>query len=139
MGTYVSQHGRALGFDSDTKQLIRDGRNWDGLTAYTSASSAAIDGYPGVATLSSAATSFTLDPPAFAGAIKHLTTLTTSTLVRAVTRVSTALYIHSTDGSTMVKANFAGQGGSLTLIGLSTSLWGVLNRTSTDTTLTGTS
>lgn len=137
--SYVSLHGRAFGFDTETKQVVRDGRNWDGLTAYTSASSAAIDGYPGVATLSSAATSFTLDPPAFAGAIKTLTTLTTSTLVRAVTRVSTALYMHSTDGSTMVKANFAGQGGSLTLLALSTSLWAVINRTSTDTTLTGTS
>lgn len=136
---YVSLHGRAFGFDSETGKVIREGRDWGGITARTSGSSAAIDGYPGVTTLSSAATSFTLDPPAFAGVVKTLTTLTTSTLVRAVTRVSTALYIASTDGTTMVKANFAGQGGSLTLIGLSTSLWGVLNRTSTDTTLTGTS
>lgn len=136
---YVSLHGRAFGFDSDTKKIERDGRDWLGVTAYTSGSSAAIDGYPGVATMSSAATAFTLDPPAFVGAIKRLTTLTTSTLARTVTRVSTALYIQSTDGSTLVKATFASQGASLTLVGLSTSLWGVLSRTSTDTTMTGTS
>lgn len=136
---YVSLHGRAFGFDSDTKKVVRDGRDWEGVTAYTSASSAAIDGYPGIATMSSAATAFTLDPPAFAGAIKTLTTLTTSTLARTLTRVSTALYIQSTDGSTMVKASFASQGASLTLRALSTSLWGVISRTSTDTTMTGTS
>lgn len=136
---YVSLHGRAFGFDSDTKKIEREGRDWDGVTAYTSGSSAAIDGYPGIATMSSAATSFTLDPPAFVGALKTLTTLTTSTLVRAVTRVSTALYIQSTDGSTMVKASFASGGASLTLRALSTSLWAVVSRTSTDTTMTGTS
>lgn len=136
---FVSHHGRAYGHDSVTLKTIRNGRDWKGVTAYTSASSAAIDGYPGVATLSSAATAFTLDPPAFVGAIKRLTTLTTSTLARTVTRVSTALYIQSTDGTTMVKASFASQGASLTLVGLSTSLWGVLSRTSTDTTMTGTS
>ena len=136
---YVSLHGRAFGFDADTKKIERDGRDWDGITARTSASSAVIDGYPGVTTLSSAAVSYTLDPPQFAGAVKTLTTLTTSTLIRAITRVSTALYIQSTDGSTMVKANLASGGASLTLRAVSTALWAVISRTSTDTTLTGTS
>jgi len=136
---YISLHGRAFGFDSETKKIERDGRDWDGITARTSASSAAIDGYPGITTLSSAATAFTLDPPAFVGALKTLTTLTTSTLVRTVTRVSTALYIQSTDGTTMVKASLASQGASLTLRAVSTALWAVVSRTSTDTTLTGTS
>jgi hypothetical protein len=136
---YVSLHGRAFGFDSDSKKISRDGRDWEGVSAYSSGSSAVIDGHPGIVTLSSAAVSYTLDPPQFAGALKQITTLTTSTLVRAITRVSTALYIQSTDGTTMVKANLASQGASLTLRALSTSLWAVVSRVSTDTTLTGTS
>jgi hypothetical protein len=136
---YVSLHGRAFGFDSETGHTSFNGVNPNAVTAYTSATTAAIDGHPGVVTLSSAAVSYTLAAPVAAGIVKQLTTLTTSTLVRAITRVSTALYIQSTDGTTMVKASLASQGASLTLRALSTSLWAVVSRTSTDTTLTGTS
>ncbi len=93
----------------------------------------------GMTTLSSAAASYTIDGPPRAGVVKRISTLTSSTLVRAVIRSSTALYFQSTDGSTMVRINMASPGSCVELIGASTSLWLLVNRTSTDTTFTGTS
>jgi len=120
---------------SETQLQIRDETT---VTAYSTANGGAI-ATRGIATLSSASTDYTLANPPAAGIRKVITTLTTSTLVRTITRASTASYFQSTEGATMVKITMAQGGASVTLQSLSTAIWAVIGRTSTDTALSGTS
>ncbi len=127
----------ALSIGAAGSEVAVDVEGMTSITAMTTASTGDITSR-GITTLSSAAKDYTIGNPVV-GVRKTLTTVTTSTLARTVTRNSTAFYFQSTDGSTMVKASFASGGGVLELIGLSTALYGVIGRLSTDTVLSGTS
>lgn len=118
---YVSLHGRAFGFDSDTRSLIRDGiEGGFGDHAVSSASTAVNITPRGTTTMSSAVKDYTMTAP-ITGVQKQLTTLTTSTGIRTVTLASGTF--QSTAGSSWVKATFTGQGQQLSLQALSTALF----------------
>ncbi|HEX9721497.1 MAG TPA: hypothetical protein VGA59_17400, partial [Ramlibacter sp.] len=90
MGTYVSLHGRAFGFDSVTGALQRPGfdtlNDAEGVTAATTASNTK---FRGVTTLgSTAAKDYTMNAPAAAGLPATLTTISTSTAARTVSLAS---------------------------------------------------
>lgn len=125
--------GRQLGLDSDGGLVGRE--PLESLSTATSA----VASLRGTTLLSSAAGTYTLGPPPEVGIVKRIATTTTSTLVRSVTRVSTAFYFKSSEGTTMVTIAMAGQAASVTLQSISASAWQVMARTSTDTTLSGTS
>jgi hypothetical protein len=115
MGTYVSLHGRAIGYDSDTREFIYDGVT-DGATA---ASTAANISARGITTMgSSAAKAYTLTGP-IPGAYKTLTYITTSTGAHVVTLASGTFT--STSGSSFNTATFNAIGQTLSLQAISTS------------------
>jgi hypothetical protein len=114
----VSLHGRRTGLDKDDFLAAR-GYRYEleaGSTGTTIPNG-------GLTSLSSSSGTYSLQAPK-SGIEKILTTLTTSTLVRQVTLASGNF--QSTAGSSFITASFDGQGETLTLIGLSTALFGVV-------------
>lgn len=129
MGTYVSLHGRAFGFDSETGAIIRNGSEGglgdDTPSSATSASTATAITPRGVTSLaSSAAKGYVLTAP-ISGVRKVLTATTTSTAIRTITLASGTY--QTTAGSSFTAAAFNGQGQSLMLQALSTALFAVLS------------
>ena len=125
MGTYVSLHGRAFGFDSETGALQRPGfDSFDNQEGVTAASTAANLKWRGTTTLgSTAAKDYTLNAPV-AGVDKALTTISTSTAVRTVSLASGNF--QSTAGSSFTKLTFNGIGQGVFLQALSTALVAVM-------------
>lgn len=127
MGTYVSLHGRALGFDSESGALQRPGfgDSYDNDEGVTAATTAANLKWRGAATLgSSAAKDYTLNTP-IAGVTKNLAATTTSTAVRTVS-LATGNF-QSTAGSSFIKLTFNGIGQAIALQALSSALVAVLS------------
>lgn len=124
MGTYVSLHGRALGFDTDAGKIQRPGSpNYDDQEGVTVASTAANIKYRGHTLLSSTAAGvFTLNAPIAEaiGMIKRLTSLTTSTAAKTV-RLASGNF-QTTAGSTGSLLTFNGLGQNVVLQVLSTAL-----------------
>lgn len=126
---YISLHGRAFGFDSDTGAIIRNGVEGgsgdETVSAATAATTAAAISPRGITTLSSsAAKGYTLTAP-ITGVQKILTATTTSTAARTITLASGTFA--TTTSSTYSAAAFAGEGFSLVLTALSTSLFRVVS------------
>jgi hypothetical protein len=127
MGAFVSLHGRAYGFDSETGALIRNGVEGglgdQTIQAATSATTATALTPRGITTLSSsAAKGYSLTAP-IAGLTKVLTATTTSTAIRTITLASGTF--GTTAGSSFTAAAFDGEGETLTLTALSTALFRV--------------
>lgn len=126
MGAFVSLHGRAFGFDSETGNIVRNGVS-DGVTA---ASTAANISNRGTTTLgATAAKDYTLDPPTAAGKTKRL--VSTNGTTQTVT-ASGATFL-TTAGSTVNKVSMESTGAVLLLESLSTILWAVISKIGTTT------
>jgi len=122
---YVSQHGRAFGFDSQHGQIQRPAfsDNFDDEEALNAASTASNIKWRGLSTISTtAAKSFTLNAPPFPSlsVSKRLVATSTSTSVATVTLASGNFL--STAGSSFSKLTFNGIGQSVDLVALSTAL-----------------
>lgn len=130
MGTYVSLHGRAFGFDSQNGAIQRPAftpefNDDEGVTAATTASNAK---FRGTTTLgATAAKDYTMNAPSAAGLPARLTSLTTSTAARTMTLASGNF--QSTAGSSFTKLTFNGIGQAVQLVALSTALVGLLSNT----------
>ena len=129
MGTYVSLHGRAFGFDSLNGAIQRpafsDLNDDEGVVAATTASNSK---FRGTTTLGApAAKDYTLNAPNAAGLPLKLTTISTSTAVRTMTLASGNF--QSTTGSSFTKLTFNGIGQAVQLVALSTALVGLLSNT----------
>lgn len=123
MGTYISLHGRAFGFDAETGAIIRNGsEGGSGDQTVSAASTTSTIAARGITSISSSSASYTLAAP-IPGVRKDLVTTTASTLVRTVTLASGNLV--STAGSTGTIMSFTGVGQTISLQGLSTALYSV--------------
>lgn len=130
MGTYVSLHGRAFGFDTQHGTIQRpafaaDFEDEESITAPTTAANIK---WRGAATLTTtAARAHTLNAPPFAslGVLKRLVCNTTSTS-NATTVTLASGNFQSTAGSSFTKLSFAGLNQSCLLQALSTALVAVL-------------
>lgn len=125
---FISLHGRAFGFDSDTGAIIRNGAEGGaGDQSVTAASTAATIVARGLTTLgATAAKAYTMAAP-IAGVGKRLISTGAST-GQSVTLAGGATY-QTTAGSTFTAALFTARGQSLTLTALSTSVFGVFANT----------
>lgn len=121
---YVSLHGRAFGFDSETGAIIRNGtEGGSGETAVATVTSTATALTPrGMTSLTTtAAKDYTLSAP-IAGVRKTITTsVTTSTAVRTVTLAS-GTYL-TTAGTAKTIATFNDINQVLSLQGVSTAAY----------------
>lgn len=127
MGATVSLHGRALGFDSETLALIRNGVEGNyGDEAVSAAGSATIVPRGTTTFSSTVATTYVLDAP-IVGLLKTLVATGASTIARTVTLASGTY--QSTTGSTLTKVTLSAVGQSITLRGLSTAIWQVIANT----------
>src|SRR5690606_4042261 len=82
---FVSLHGRAFGFDSETGAIVRNGQEGESVTAASTTSNISARG---VTTINStAAATYTLDAP-IPGVIKVLQTSNASTAARVVNLAS---------------------------------------------------
>jgi hypothetical protein len=119
---FVSLHGRAFGFDTETGAIIRNGvEGGAGDQTVSAASTATTIAARGVTTLgATAAKDYTMSAP-IAGVDKKLyaTSGTTQTVTLA------AGTFRTTAGSSFNKATFDSAGEALLLTGLSTALYGV--------------
>lgn len=124
MGTYVSLHGRILGFDTDSGAIQRPGLDtFDNEEGVTAASTASNIKWRGTTTLgTTAAKDYTLNAPtpATIGMCKQLCTITTSTAIKTVSLASGNFL--TTLGTSTFKATFTFQNQALSLIALSTAL-----------------
>jgi hypothetical protein len=116
----VSLHGARIGIDKDDYLRTRGLKE----TITVIGSSGATAPRDEVTTLSSSSGTFTLEAP-MTGVRKTITSISTSTLIRQLV-TPTAVFFNTTGGSTLATVNFNGQAQTMTMIGLSTSLWGVL-------------
>lgn len=125
MGAYVSLHGRALGFDSETGALFRNGvEGIYGDQTVTAASTASNITPRGLTTLATTAVkAYTLDAP-IVGLVKRLTATGASTSSRTVTVASGT--IGTTAGSTGTTLTFLATGQTVNLQALTTALWQVI-------------
>lgn len=127
MGTYVSLHGRQIGFDSFTGSLQRPGfsENFDDEEAISAASTATNIKWRGVSTITTtAAKAYTLNAPPFAslGCVKVIASNSTSTAGASTVTLASGNFI-STAGSSFTKLNWAvGGPANVTLQALSTAL-----------------
>lgn len=121
---FVSLHGRAFGFDTDTGAIIRNGvEGGYGNEAVSAASTATTITARGVTTLgATAAKDYTMAAP-IAGVEKRLICTGATTLAQTVT-LAAGTFV-STAGTTANKASFDSLGEALTLVGLSTSQYAV--------------
>lgn len=125
---YISLHGRAFGFDSDTGAIVRNGVEGGAGDATVTSATVSSTGTAivprGVTTIvSSSAKTHTLTAP-IAGVPKVLTATTTTTAARSVTLASGNFA--TTTASTFVTATFTGLGQTLSLQALSTALFQVV-------------
>jgi hypothetical protein len=125
---YVSLHGRAFGFDSESGKLQRPGAShlYDDEEGLTEASSVSNIKWRGTTTIgSTGATGYTLNAPKSIdlGIRKRIFATANSTAVRTVTLASGNF--QSTAGVTANILSFNGQGQSIELVALSTALVGV--------------
>lgn len=131
MGTYVSLHGRAFGFDTQHGTIQRpafaaDFEDDESITAPTTAANIK---WRGAATLSTtAARAHTLNAPPFAslGVLKRLVCTTTST-ANATTVALASGNFQSTAGSSFTKLTFQGLNHAVMLQALSTALVSVMS------------
>lgn len=125
MGTFVSLHGKAFGFDADTGAIIRNGQEGGSGGETVSVASTAANLAPrGVSTFSSTtAKAYVLDAPV-TGLSKTLVAIGASTVARTVTLASGNY--QSTTGSTLTTVTLTAIGQAITLRGLSTALWQVV-------------
>lgn len=123
---YVSLHGRAFGFDTETGAIIRNGvEGGAGDETVTSASTATTIVPRGITTLgATAAKDYTMAAP-IAGVDKKLFCTGSTTLAQTVTLAAGTF--HTTAGTSFNKATFDSTGECLILTGLSTSVYGVLS------------
>lgn len=131
MGTFVSLHGRAFGFDSQHGSLQRPAvsDNFEDEESVTSPTTTANIKWRGTATLSTtAAKAYTLNAPPFAslGVQKRLVTTTTSTANTSTVTLASGNF-QSTAGSSFTKLSFLGLNTSVLLQALSTALVSVLS------------
>lgn len=131
MGTFVSLHGRALGFDSQHGSVQRPGFSdtFEDEESVTAPTTSANIKWRGAATLSTtAARAHTLNAPPFAslGVTKRLVCMTTST-ANATTVTLASGNFQSTAGSSFTKLTFQGLNQSVFLQALSTALVSVLS------------
>lgn len=133
MGTYISLHGRMVGYDSDNAKLQRPGvsssyEDEEGLSAASTASNIKLRGTTTLG--SSSAKDYTMNAPGAldTGIRKTLTTTTTSTAARTVSLASGTF--QTTVGTSAQKITFNGIGQNVELVALSTSLVGVRSFTS---------
>lgn len=122
MGTYVSLHGRAYGFDSATGAPQRPAfTDFNDEEAVTAASTANNVKFRGTTTIgATAAKDYTMNAPSAAGLPAQLTSLTTSTAARTVALASGNF--QSTAGSSFTKLTFNGIGQAINLQAVSTAL-----------------
>jgi hypothetical protein len=129
MGTFVSLHGHAFGFDTDSGAIQRPALGlFDNEEGVTAASTAANIKWRGTTTMNTtAAKDYTLNAitPATIGMSKRLTSITTSTAVKTVSLTSATFL--TTLASSALKATFTFQNQSLTLTAISTSLVQILS------------
>jgi hypothetical protein len=123
---FISLHGRAFGFDSETGAIIRNGvEGGQGDQAVSAASTASNIAPRGVTTLAAtAAKAYTLTAP-ITGVTKQLYNTASTTTLQTVTLASGTF--RTTAGSTFTVATFGTIGQALTLTALSTALFGVTN------------
>jgi hypothetical protein len=131
MGTFVSQHGRAFGFDSTHGSLQRPGFSdtFEDDESVTAPTTSANIKWRGVATLSTTgARAHTLNAPPYAalGVLKRLICTTTST-ANATTVTLASGNFQSTAGSSFTKLTFQGLNHSVLLQALSTALVSVMS------------
>lgn len=126
MGTYVSLHGRAAGFDSLHGAIQRPafGDNFEDEESVTAPTTAANIKWRGAGTLSTtAARAHTLNAPPYAalGVSKRLICTTTSTGNATTVTLASGTF-QTTAGSSFTKLTFQGLGHQVLLQALSTAL-----------------
>lgn len=135
MGTYVSQHGRMFGFDSDSGAVQRPGlTDYDNEEGVTAASTAANIKWRGTTTMNTtAAKDYTMNAivPATIGMSKQLCSITTSTAIKTISLTS-ATFI-TTLASSVLKASFTFQNQALSLTAITTALVQVTSNNGTVT------
>lgn len=124
MGGYVSLHGNAFGFDTESGAVQRPGMTtFDNEEGVTAASTAANIKWRGTTTMNTtAAKDYTLNAitPATIGMSKQLCSITTSTAIKTISLTSATFL--TTLASSALKATFTFANQALTLTALSTSL-----------------
>lgn len=128
---FISLHGRAFGFDSETGALMRNGQEGGSGDETVTAASTASNIVPrGVTTLAAtAAKAYTLTSP-IAGLTKRL--IATGSSTGQTVTLASGTY-RTTAGSTFTVATFTAPGQALTLTALSTALFGVFSNMGTVT------
>lgn len=135
MGVFVSLHGNALGFDSDSGAIQRPGQTtFDNEEGVSAASTSANIKWRGTTVLNTtAAKDYTLNAitPATIGMTKQLCSITTSTAIKTVSLTSATFL--TTLASTVLKASFTFNNQALTLTAITTSLVQVMSNNGTVT------
>lgn len=135
MGVYVSLHGRAIGFDSDSGAIQRPGLpQYDNAEGVTAASTATNIKWRGTTTMNTtAAKDYTLDAivPATVGMSKQLCSITTSTAIKTISLTSATFL--TTLASSVLKASFTFQNQALLITPISTALVQIISNNGTVT------
>lgn len=131
MGTYVSQHGRALGFDSEHGSIQRPSfsGNFDDDEGLSAASTASNIKWRGVSTITTtAAKAYTLNAPPFAslGCKKTISSLSTSTAGASTVTLASGTFV-STAGSSQNRLTWNNGACHVILQALSTALVAVIS------------
>lgn len=123
----TSVHGRKLGIDFN-EYLISKGTRRAVTAATSDTTGTALPNYGIVTVETSTNDTWTLTDPV-PGVEVHLTSISTSTGVRTIT--CAAATIASTNGIEGASVLLSNRGAYCSLVGLSTSLWGVTSKAST--------
>lgn len=124
----TSLYGRRLGLDKDNRLIGIKGRR-EVITEATSNTTATKLPNFGIVTIeSSNDTTWVIEDPQIGCEVKIMTGSTSTANHYIQTDNAT---IKSSFGSTQTQIDFLGGGAGMTLVGLSTSLWGVLTKSST--------
>jgi hypothetical protein len=124
----TSLYGRRLGLDKDNRLIGIKGRR-EVITEASSNSTATLLPNFGIVTIASSNDiTWVIEDPQIGCEVKILTGTTSTGNHYIQTDNAT---IKSSFGSTQTQIDFLGGGAGMTLVGLSTSLWGVLTKSST--------
>ena len=124
----TSLYGRRLGLDKDNRLIGIKGRR-EVITEATSNTTATLLPNFGIVTIASSNDiTWVIEDPQIGCEVKILTGTTSTGNHYIQTDNAT---IKSSFGSTQTQIDFLGGGAGMTLVGLSTSLWGVLTKSST--------